>query len=292
MAVVKNYVKPENTVKIVAFDQKTGRLNLSDLREKLSDKTAAVYFENPNYIGAIETEAREIIEVSKDAGAFVIAGVDPSVLGVLEAPGEMGADYAVGDYQPFGLHMGFGGSLSGFICTRDEEKYIAEYPMLLFGLTDTVKEGEYGFGEVYYDRTSYASREKGKDFVGTATALHGIVAGIYMALMGPQGFSELGRGIMQRSAYAKKKLAGINGIDIPIEGVSYCDFLVNFDKTGKTVEEMNKALLDEDIFGGGDVSKDFPVYGQSALFSITEMHSKEDIDKLITALADICGVSG
>ena len=291
MMVVKNYMKPEIAIKEVAFDERTGRLDIADLKGKLTDKTAVVYFENPNYIGAIETEAREIIQASKDAGALVIAGVDPSTLGVLEAPGEMGADYAVGDYQPLGLHMGFGGSLSGFICTKDEEKFVAEYPLLLFGLTDTIGEGEYGFGEVFFERTSYASREKGKDFIGTTTALHGIVAGVYMALMGPQGFYELGRGIMQRSAYAKKKLAGINGVNIPLEGVSYCDFIVNFDKTGKTVKEINSALLQRDIFGGKDVSEEFPVLGQSALYSITEMHSKEDIDRLVSAIKAVCGES-
>ena len=291
MMVVKNYMKPEIAVKEVDFDAKTGRLDISDLKEKLSEKTAAVYFENPNYIGAIETEAREIIQASKDAGAFVIAGVDPSTLGVLEAPGEMGADYAVGDYQPFGLHMGFGGSLSGFICTKDEERFVAEYPSLLFGLTDTIKEGEYGFGEVAYERTSYASREKGKDFIGTTTALFGIVAGVYMALMGPQGLCELGRGIMQRSAYAKKKLSEINGIGFPLEGLSYCDFIVNFDDTGKTVKEINAELLKRDIFGGKDISGEYPAFGQSALYSITEMHSKEDIDKLVSALKAAIGES-
>ena len=291
MKVVKNYMKPEIAVKEVAFDPKTGRLDIADLREKLSEKTAAVYFENPCYLGAIETDAREIIQISKDAGALVIAGVDPSALGVLEAPGVMGADYAVGDYQPLGLHMSFGGSLSGFICTKDEERFVAEYPSLLFGITDTIKEGEYGFGEVFFERTSYASREKGKDFIGTTTALHGIVAGVYMALMGPQGFYELGSGILQRSAYAKKKLAGINGIDIPLEGVSYCDFIVSFEKTGKTVAEINAALLKKDIFGGKDISGEFPALGQSALYSVTEMHSKEDIDKLVSALEAVCGES-
>ena len=289
MMVVKNYLKPEISVKVAAYDEKTGRLDIESLKGMLTEKTAAVYFENPGYLGAIETEAREIIRLAKDAGALAIAGVDPSTLGVLEAPGAMGADYAVGDYQPLGLHMGFGGSLSGFICTKDEERFVAEYPLLLFGLTDTVEEGEYGFGEVYFERTSYASREKGKDFIGTTTALHGIVAGVYMALMGPKGFDELGRGIMMRSEYAKKRLGGIAGVTIPLEGVSYCDFIVNFDKAGKTVEEVNAALLRNGIFGGRDISGDFPAFGQSALYSITEMHSKEDIDKLVSAVQAVCG---
>lgn len=287
--VVRNYLKPEITVKQVTFDKKTGRLDLEDLKDKLSAGTGVLYFENPNYIGAIETEAREIISTAKQMGVLVIMGVDPSSLGILEAPGAMGADYAVGDWQPLGIHMNYGGGLGGFICTKDEKEYVSEYPLLLFGVTDTVKEGEYGFGEVYFERTSYASREKAKDFVGTAAALYGLVGGVYLALMGPQGMRELGEGILQRSAYAKKKLAEIKGIDIPLEGFSYCDFLVNFDGTKKTVEQINKELLTRNIIGGKDVSKTFPAYGQSALFGVTEMNTQEDIDTLVTEISDICG---
>ncbi|MEA5003280.1 MAG: aminomethyl-transferring glycine dehydrogenase, partial [Christensenella sp.] len=99
----------------------------------------------------------------------------------------------------------------------------------------------------------------------------------------------LGEGILQRSAYAKKKLAEIKGIDIPLEGFSYCDFLVNFDGTKKTVEQINKELLTRNIIGGKDVSKTFPAYGQSALFGVTEMNTQEDIDTLVTEISDICG---
>jgi glycine dehydrogenase subunit 1 len=286
-SVVRNYCKPEIAIQEIGFDTATGLLDLADLKTKLSAKTAAVYFENPSYLGVIETQAAEICKLAKAAGALVIVGVDPTSLGVLEAPGNYDADYAVGDLQPLGLHMSFGGGLGGFICTHDEKEFVGEYPSLLFGICDTVQEGEYGFGEVYYERTSYASREKGKDFIGTCAALHGIVAGVYMALMGPQGFTELGEGILQRVAYTKAALAKIPGVKMQFNTVSYCDFLVNFDGTGRTVAEINKALLQHNIFGGKDISKDFPV-GQSALYSVTEVHEQEDIDKLISALTRIC----
>jgi glycine dehydrogenase subunit 1 len=286
-SVVKNYCKPDIAVKEAGFDKKTGLVDMADLKAKLSSKTAAVYFENPSYLGTIELNAEEICKAAKAAGALIIVGVDPTSLGILEAPGNYGADYAVGDLQPLGLHMSYGGGLGGFICTHDTKEFLGEYPSLLFGICETSKEGEYGFGEVYYERTSYASREKGKDFIGTCAALHGIVAGVYMALMGPQGFQEMGEGIMQRVAYAKAELSKIPGVKIPFDCPSYCDFLVNFDGTGKTVAAVNKALLACNIFGGKDVSKDFAV-GQSALCSITEVHDKEDIDRLIAALKEIC----
>jgi len=167
---------------------------------------------------------------------------------------------------------------------------VAEYPSLLFGITETIQEGEYGFGQVFFERTSYASREKGKDFIGTCAALHGIVSGVYMALMGPQGFAELGEGLMQRAAYAKKVLGKIKGVKIASpDAFTFKEFVVNFDGTGKSVELINKGLLPYRIFGGRDISKEFPVFGQSALYCVTEMQTKEDIDKLAAALAEICG---
>lgn len=287
MLVVKNYCKPEIAVNTIGFDKETGLLDLSDLKAKLSEKTAAIYFENPSYLGVIETQAPEICRLAKQVGALVIVGVDPTSLGVLEAPAEYGADYAVGDYQPLGIHMNYGGGLGGFICTRDDKAFLGEYPSLLYGVCETEKEGEYGFGEVFYERTSYASREKGKDFIGTCAAMHGIVAGVYMALMGPQGFREMGEGILQRVAYTKARLAEIPGVRMGLEGISYCDFLVNFNETGRSVHDVNKALLSRHIFGGKDISREFPEMGQSALYSVTEAHSQEDIDRLADALAEI-----
>src|SRR5690606_12529089 len=163
LAVVRNYCKPDIRVNTVAFHHDTGLMDLDDLRNRLSSDTAAVYFENPSYLGFIETQGHEISAIAKEAGAEVIVGVDPSSLGVVAAPAQYGADIVCGELQPFGIHMQWGGGLSGFIATRDEERYVAEYPTLLYGLTTTEKEGEYGFGQVWYERTSYGSREKGKD---------------------------------------------------------------------------------------------------------------------------------
>lgn len=254
LLVVQNYCKPEIKVEKVAYDKETGLMDLTDLQSKLSDKTCCVYFENPVYIGALEANAAQICKLAKEAGAYTMVGVDPTSLGVMEAPAAYGADFAVGDLQPLGLHMSYGGGLGGFICTRDDKEFLGEYPSLLFGVCKTQKEGEYGFGEVYYERTSYASREKGKDFIGTTTALHGIGAAVYMALMGPQGFRELGEGILKRVAYTKAELAKIPGVKLPVSGYSYCDFMVDFSETNKTVKEINKALLNYNIIGGKDMS--------------------------------------
>lgn len=118
--------------------------------------------------------------------------------------------------------------------------------------------------------------------------MHGMAAAVYMALMGPQGFQELGEGILQRVEYAKAGLAKIKGIKIPLKGYSYCDFMVDFNGTGKTVKEINKALLEHRILGGKDISGEFSEYGQSALYSVTEVHTQEDLHALFDALKKIC----
>ncbi|MCF6465576.1 aminomethyl-transferring glycine dehydrogenase subunit GcvPA [Clostridium sp. Cult2] len=285
---IKNLCKPTINIKLIDYDMESGLLDLEDLKNKISDNTAAVYFENPSYLGFIETQVEEISRITHEKDAISIVGVDPSSLGVLAPPSHYGADIACGELQPLGIHMNAGGGLAGFIASRDEEKHVAEYPTQLWGITETTKEGEYGFGDVSFERTSYASRENAKDFLGTQTALWGITAGVYLALMGPWGMQELGEGIMQRVSYAQRILSEIPGVKVPIfSSINFKEFIINFDDTGKKVSEINKSLLDYGIFGGKDLSKEFPELGNSALYCITEIHTKSDIDRLADTLKKV-----
>ena len=285
---IRDYCKPEIEVKLLDYDPETGQLDLNSLKSEISSKTAAVYFENPSYLGFIDAHGDEISKIAHDHDAICIVGVDPISLGVLTPPIEYGADIVCGDIQSLGMHMQFGGGHAGFIATRDEEKYVMEYPSRLFGIAPTSVEGEYGFGDVAYERTSFALREEGKEFVGTATALWGITAGVYLALMGPQGMREIGEGIMQRSHYAMLQLSGIKGVKCPVfRSAHFKEFVVNFDDAGKTVAEINKALLRRKIFGGKDLTKEFPELGNSALYCVTEVHTKDDIVRLADALKEV-----
>jgi len=193
-----------------------------------------------------------------------------------------------GDIQPLGMHMQFGGGQAGFIATRDEEKYVMEYPSRLFGIAPTRVPGEYGFGDVAYERTSFALREEGKEWVGTAAALWGITAGVYLATMGPQGMVEIGEGIMARSRYAMLEIGGLKGVQAPVfQSPHFKEFVVNFDGTGKTVAEVNRALLAREVFGGKDLTNEFPELGHSALYCVTEVHTQDDMDRLVRALREV-----
>ena len=287
LAAIRNYCQPVMSVKLVKHCPQTGVLDLEDLKSKTSTETAGVYFENPSFLGLIEHQGELISEIAQTSGAICVVGVDPVSLGVIRPPSQYGADIVCGDIQGLGVHMFFGGGLAGFIASRDEEQYVMEYPSRLFGITKTTVEGEYGFGDVAYDRTSFAEREEGKEFVGTHSALWGITAAVYLSLLGPQGMQELNTVILQKSHYLMKILSDIKGVRAPyFQSSHFKEFVVDFNDTGKTVQDINTSLLSKKIFGGKSLKSEFPELGESALFCVTEIHTKEDLDSLARAIRE------
>ena len=285
---ILDYCKPVMNVRLLAYDRATGQLDLDALRATISERTAAVYFENPAYLGFLETQGAEIAEIAHAHGAQCVVAANPISLGVLAPPADYGADIVCGDIQPLGIHMQYGGGHGGYIATRDEVEYVMEYPSRLFGIAPTRVPGEYGFGDVAYERTSFAVREEGKEWVGTAAALWGITAGVYLALMGPGGMAELGEGLMARARYAMLRLDRIAGVRAPaFEAPHFHEFVVDFNATGRTVAEINATLLERGILGGVDLSRDFAALGQSALYNVTEVHTQADIDRLAAALEEV-----
>jgi len=285
LSAIRNYCRGIVKITLVSHCPDTGRLDLEHLRGLLSEDVACVYFENPSYFGCIDDQGQAISDLAHDIGALSVVGADPISLGVLKPPSQYGADIVCGDIQPLGMHMQFGGGQAGFIATRDEERFVMEYPSRLFGIETTSEPGEYGFGDVTYDRTSFAHREKAKEFIGTATALWGITAGVYLALAGPQGMKEVGQTILQNSLYARKKISELQGVQIRFpKAHCFKEFVADFGPSGKPVGTINEHLMREGIFGGLDLSGSFPALGSAALFCVTEIHKKEDIDALVGAV--------
>jgi glycine dehydrogenase subunit 1 len=290
LLVIQNYCHPVVTLQTVKHCPRTGKMDIDDLKSKISAATAGIYFENPAYLGLIEAQGQIISDLAHENGALSIVGVDPISLGVLTPPSQYGADIVCGDIQGLGIHLHFGGGLGGFIATRDEEKFVMEYPSRLFGITQTSVEGEYGFGDVAYERTSFAEREEGKEFVGTHAALWGITAAVYLSLMGPEGMYELGKTILQKSRYARHRLSEIEGLKVPrFDSPHFKEFVVDFNGTGKKIEHINKALRRKGLFGGLDLTSEFPDFGECVLYCVTEVHTQKDIDHLAESLKEILG---
>ena len=293
LSVIRNYCLPVMTIKTIGHNPETGLFNLNELQEKINKNTACLYFENPSYLGFIEAQGEDISKMAHDKGALSVVGADPISLGVLLPPVQYGADIVCGDIQGLGGHLSYGGAQGGFIATQDDEKYVMEFPSRLFGMTPTTVPGELGFGDVAYERTSFAEREEGKEFVGTHSALCGITAAVFLSLLGPQGIGELGKTIVQKSDYTAQKLNDIPGIKTPrFSSPCFKEFVVDFNATGKTVREINMFLQGQNVFGGKDLSKEFPDLGQCALYCVTEIHTKSHIDRLLNAMMDCLGRKG
>lgn len=276
------------TITMVAHERASGRLDLHDLEEKLHPGVACVLVENPSYLGGIESQMQAIGDLVHDEGALLVACVNPISLGVLASPGDYGADIACGDSQPLGVHMNYGGGATGFVATREVPEHIAEFPNQMVNITNTRRSGGLGFTMYAYpERLSYRARELAKDYTGTNAALWAIANAVYLSLMGPQGMREIGATIVRKSHYAKQLIADIPGVKVPFSAPHFNEFVVNFDATGKSVTEINHGLLKKRIFGGVDISKDFPALGQSALYCISEIHTADDLKTLAGALNEV-----
>ncbi len=275
------------TITLVDYDPKTGQMDLNDLKKKISDNTAGVFIENPSYLGFVEEHGEEIGKVAHDNGAVFVVSADPSSLGILEAPANYGADVTCGDIQCLGMHMGYGSGQSGYIASKDEPQLIMNFPNHFYSLYENDK-GEFGFSRSLNQRTSYGVREKAVEYLGTNTGLWAITAAVYLSLMGPEGMHELGKNIMYKAKYATKVLSEVKGVKVLFNNsTSFKEFALNFDGANKSVEEINEELLKRGIFGGKNLSKEFKELGNSALYCVTELTKKSDIDRLAKELADI-----
>jgi glycine dehydrogenase subunit 1 len=151
----------------------------------------------------------------------------------------------------------------------------------------SLKPGEYGFGLSLFEQSSYGLRDKGNDWTGHSVYMWAIANAVYMAMMGPQGFEDVGGVILQRAHYAAKLLADIPCVRVTSPSGFLKEFVVNFDGSGHSVAVINKRLLALDIFGGKDLTQDFPELGASALYCVTEIHTQADLQRLVGALKEV-----
>jgi len=290
LATLQTYVEPFGlNIKSIGYDPKTGLLSLEELKRHCSEKTAAVYVENPSYLGFIETQVEEISEITHPKGAVFIVGVDPISLGILKPPGEYGADIVVGEGQSLGNHMNYGGPLLGLFACRGEMELIRQMPGRVIGMTTTSDGSKKGFCMALQTREQHIRRERATSNICTNEALCALASATYLALLGSQGLSELGESVMVKAGYAMQLVSEIRGIKAPVfESPHFKEFTVNFDNAGNTVKGVHKALLKRHrIHGGKDISREFPELGKTALYCVTEIHSEEEIERLAQALKNV-----
>jgi len=289
LATLRTYTEPVGiSITPVHYNSDNGQMSVADLEKKISDKTTAIYVENPSYFGFIETQMEEIAKEAQKHDALFIVGVDPISLGLLKPPGECGADIVIGEAQPLGNAMNFGGPLLGIMACRDDMGLIRQMPGRIIGSTTTQDGSRNGFCMALQTREQHIRREKATSNICSNEALCAVASAVYLALLGPAGLRELGEAIAYKTNYAMKLLSQIEGVRVPLfDSFHFKEFTVNFDEIPLNVKEINKKLLLHSIHGGKDISAEFPELGQTALYCVTEIHSLEMIERLAEALGKI-----
>lgn len=285
LAVLKTYTEPVGMkVRSVDYDRETGLLDLDDLMVKVNGRVSAIYLENPSYLGFVEEEAEAVGEIAHESGALFIVGVDPISLGLLKAPGDYGADIVIGEGQPLGNHMNYGGPLLGIFACRDNPQMIRQIPGRLIGMTETLDGTRRGYVMALQAREQHIRREKATSNICTNEALCALAGAVYLSLLGPTGLRELCEVLVSRARYAMRRICELPGVRSPIfSSFHFKEFTVSL--LDKSVNEVHKRLLERGIHGG-KLLVEFPELGEAALYCVTERHTKEAIDLLVSALGE------
>ncbi len=285
LEVIKTWVMGKGVdIKVAGFDERRGTVSIDDLERSVDSETAAVYIENPNYFGVLEEEVEAVANIAHKKGALFVVGVEPLSLGLVRPPGSYGADIVVGDAQPLGIGLNYGGPLLGIYATRWDRKLVRQMPGRLIGLTRTVDGEEQGFVMILQTREQHIRREKATSNITSNEALLAIVAASFLTLLGGHGLRELAKSIWIRSHYTASRLRRI-GVRAPrFEAEFFKEFVASFPKPYRAIHNHLRA---KNIMGGLDLGDKPPLYDtRSALFCVTEAHSKKDIDLLINAIGE------
>ncbi len=274
----------------IGYDRTTGQLNLDQLKKEMSQDVAGVYIENPSYLGFLETQVDEIAAATHKAGALFVVGVNPISLGLLKPPGDYGADVVVGEGQPLGNPVSFGGPSLGIFACRGELKLVRQVPGRLIGMTTALDGRTRGYCMVLQTREQHIRRERATSSICTNEALCAVAAAIYLASLGPRGLHDLAELCTSNASYTMKKLNAIKGLRAPIfDAPHFNEFTLNCDDTRVSIQKLNAGLLKRVIQGGKPLRTEFPELGGTALLCTTELHSREDIDRLASALKELLG---
>lgn len=252
----------------------------SKLEKELASDCACFVVQYPNYFGCIEP-LQELADKVHSQGGLLVVVTDPISLGLLKAPGDLGADIVVGDAQSCGNSLAFGGPSAGYMACRKE--FIRQLPGRLAGMT-VDNRGQKAFALTLQTREQHIRRAKATSNICTNQALNALAMLVYLTSMGPQGLRDLANISLQRAHYLAKKLCEIDGVGLTFNQPFFNEFAITLPLPPK---EVLSELQSSKILGGIELSKHFPHLDNSILVAVTEMNPKEELDQFAEALAHI-----
>lgn len=252
-----------------------------DLEAAIDEQTACVVWQYPDFFGRVLNPSR-LVTRAKDAGALTVCATEPVSLGVLRPPGDFGVDVVVGEGQPLGVPMGYGGPHVGFFCVKNE--LVRAIPGRIVGRTHD-KDGRRGFVMTLRTREQDIRREKATSNICTNQALMALAATIYMSLLGKQGFREVAEACVRNAHYCAEQLLRIPGVSMlfPDDPFAF-EFAVRLPRDAEAVRD---ALLEQGILAGLPLGRFYDDRRDCLLIAVTEVRTRTEIDRFASELAKV-----
>ncbi|HPW18600.1 MAG TPA: aminomethyl-transferring glycine dehydrogenase subunit GcvPA [Candidatus Aminicenantes bacterium] len=279
--VVRTYIKNMGVEAVEVGFGPDGRVDPDALGRLLDEATAAVVYQSPNFLGVVE-DVRALSAAAHSRKALSVAVVAEALsLGLLEAPGRLGADIVTGEAQSFGLPVSFGGPYLGFMACRKD--YLRQLPGRIAGQT-VDKDGRRGFVLTLSTREQHIRRERATSNICTNQALCALRATIFMETLGKQGLREMAWQNAQKAAYAIEKLTAVPRVERKLSGPVFNEFALGLPKPWPAVDAGLRA---RGFIGGHGLAAAYPELGDAALVAVTELRTKDEIDRLARALQEV-----
>ncbi len=274
-AVMRTYARAFG-IELVTVEPRGGVTPLEAVREAAED-AAAVVFQQPNFFGCLE-DAPALCSAAVDAGALAAVSVDPTSLGLLEAPGRYGAEIAFGEGQALGNPLSFGGPSFGFMAVH--ERHLRRLPGRLVGETVS-SEGERGWVLAFQTREQHIRRERATSNICTNQALNALAGVVYLSWLGPQGLRELGLQCLSRAQAARRRLLAVDGVEEAWPAPTFKEFTL---RLPRPAEEVVAACRRRGVHPGYPAGRDYPGLDDHLVVAVTEKRSAADIERLGEAL--------
>lgn len=271
--VLKTYAR-FNNISVVECGYDNGTVDIDDLKSKITENTAAVIIQTPNFFGIIE-DLHEAGQLAHQNKSLLVVACDPISLGVLKSPGKMGADIVIGEGQSLGNPLAFGGPYLGFFAAK--EKLLRKMPGRIVGQT-VDKNGKRGYVLTIQTREQHIRREKATSNICSNQALCALAATIYLTAMGKQGLAQVASHCISKSHYAYNKLIESGAFEPVFDAPFFKEFAVKYKGD---VSKLNNKLLEHKIIGGYDLGRNYQELDNTWLVAVTEKRTKKQIDILV-----------
>lgn len=254
--------------------------NLAELESAVDCETACMIVQFPNFFGTVE-DLEAIADICWHKGALmVVVTNEPFCFGVLKSPGELGADIAVGEFQPFGIPVSYGGPYAGFFASR--MKHVRQMPGRMIGETVDVK-GRRGYVVTLATREQFIRREKATSNICTSQSLFALASTIYLSLLGSRGLRELSEQNLSKAEYAKRRLG--EHVELPFAAPTFNEFVYKCPGARGVLGKLAR----KGFLGGVPLDEHYPEFTDHVLFAVTERRTRDEIDGFADALKGVLG---